>query len=857
MSIIKANGAGDQSTGFYNNVGMRSLRGGPVNGSSFLSQTFSAGTSTGSGDTCTLSCWVKRVDVPNTGYNQYIFTAGAASDAFTLWFSAASDQLIFRRNNGAVTITTSRYFRDPTAWFNIVLRIKTSESSDDDKYQIWINGLRETVTRSGTPVTTFLGVNSQIHNVLKYPNGSSYGNMYLSDMNFVDGLALDASYFGEFKKDIWIAKNPNVSNYGTNGFRFKFDKTGLGTGSASTIGADSSGKNNHFDSSGIVASDCAMIDTPENNFCTMNPLEKGSNSSFFSSKGSLRMKQTADDVTCSTFAFDIATSKLYAEFLIVTSPGASTGFGITVANVASSISDVSGANAGNYHFNAYGQHRHTSYSSGYGASVTTGDVVGIRIDEGSVYFYKNGTILNSSAAFSSLTGEFFFSIAEYSGTNVEVHANFGQDFTFSGYMDSSTTAKTPSNSGNGTLDDNNVGRFFNAPPSGHVALCAENLPEPVIGPNSDTKASDHFDVLLWDGNGSNKTVTGAAFKGDWLWSKDLTGTENHVWIDTSRGLTKRLTTNSSAGDTNDTNATFTSFNAPSSSGATDGGFTLTQYHDQNVSSSSNVGWLWKANGGTTSTNDASSTGVGATDSVIQANTIAGFSIVTYTGTGSTTTIKHGLQVNGVAAVPEVMIIKNRDASHSWAGFYHHLMAGSAAASATDYLSLDGASNLVDDATMWADTPPTDTVFTVGSASNTGSSDAFVGYFFKGIDGYSKFGTYVADASIGPFVFLGFRPSFIIIKNTSNGNNWTILDDTRFGVGTTQRPNPILSHLAVNTTSAEFDSDSYPLCDFTAGGFRIRLGGTGSTLAQNVNRANGDIYIYLAFAHSPFKYSNAF
>ena len=163
-------------SGFYNGVATQSLRGGAVNGSSFLSQTFSGGTSTGSGDTCTLSCWVKRNEPSNTGYNQYIFTAGAASDAFTLWFTAAADKLVFRRNNGAVTITTDRVFRDVSSWYNIVLRIKTSESSDDDKYQIWINGLRETVTRSGTPVTTFLGVNSQIHNVTNFAFTNFFGN---------------------------------------------------------------------------------------------------------------------------------------------------------------------------------------------------------------------------------------------------------------------------------------------------------------------------------------------------------------------------------------------------------------------------------------------------------------------------------------------------------------------------------------------------------------------------------------------------------------------------------------------------------------------------------------------------------
>ena len=143
--------------------------------------------------------------------------------------------------------------------------------------------------------------------------------------------------------------------------------------------------------------------------------------------------------------------------------------------------------------------------------------------------------------------------------------------------------------------------------------------------------------------------------------------------------------------------------------------------------------------------------------------------------------------------------------------------------------------------------------------NTGGvARNYITYCFRSIDGYSKMGFYDGDASIGPFVFTGFRPALIIIKNTGNANNWQIYDDMRQGVGVTAHTfNPVLSSISPNLANAEFDSQSYPLLDLLSNGFRLRIGGTGSTLASNINRSTGERYFYMAFAHSPFKFANAF
>ena len=835
-------------SGFYNGVATQSVRGGAVNGSSFLSQTFSGGTSTGSGDTCTLSCWVKRNEPSNTGYNQYIFTAGAASDAFTLWFTAAADKLVFRRNNGAVTITTDRVFRDVSSWYNIVLRIKTSESSDDDKYQIWINGLRETVTRSGTPVTTFLGVNSQIHNVLKYPNGSSYGNVYLSDMNFVDGLALDASYFGEFKGGVWIAKNPDVSNYGTNGFRFKFDKTGLGTGSASTIGADSSGKNNHFDSSGIAAEDCNMPDSPENNFATLNPLHKGYASTPYS-KGNLKIVGTgsAGAATYSTVASTMElTGKVYFEVYI----NALTGTGRNsvaivgenyLMNKYGSVStvgisgfdqagDLAGVGTGDDDWNtAKGGNASTETTIGYtgGGSDTVadvGDIVQIAYDSATGYAWYGVIDRDNSdtqawfnsgnpAGGSGYVGILDTAVKQFAGGIVQSSSdslifNFGQDSSFAG----SVTAQ-------GNTDSNGVGDFYGTVPSGFVASCSANLPELTIGPDSTTQASDHFNTVTYSGSSGAQTIT-TGLQPDWIWIKVTSLTGYHNLTDTSRGITKELYAN-----TTDDEENIGRIESSSTTGFT---FPSTEYGYTNENGQTFVSWNWHANGGTTTTNDASATSVGTIDSVYQANTTAGFSIVTYTGTGSNGTIAHGL-----GAVARMVIIKNRDQTDNWAvghtdiGFSNHLQ-----------LNVTDASTSA--SAVFNSTAPTSTVFSVGTNHKTNaSSEDYIAYCFAEVEGYSKFGSFTGNGSTdGTFVFTGFRPQLVIAKCTSHTSAWHMVDaDVDY--------NPV-GYLNANASDAYGDYAHY---DLLSNGFKIRDNGTES------NRSGGT-FIYMAFAEAPFKYSNA-
>ena len=769
----------------------------------------------------TWSAWVKRSSL---SASRAIWSV-TSSAHFAIFFNS-DDSLRVWVNGGNGAIYTNRLFRDTNAWYHIALTSKNS----GNYFELYINGVKETSfsydNRSNYPGSSDTEVNSNaVHYLGAWNNGGlQYFDGYLADVNFLDGITVGDTggildEFIEIKNGVCIPKAYSGS-YGTNGYRLEF--TGF-------LGTDTSGNDpaNNYTPSGFSADDTNFPDCPENNFCTMNFLDKGSASTL--SEGNLKTQQTADDVTTSTFHFDIATAKHYAEFYIVSTAGLSTAIGITESGIASSIKDASGGNSGNYWYNANGQTRHTSYVN-YGDTWTAGDIISIRIDEGSVYFYKNGTIQNSgTAAFSSLTGIYTISVGEYSGTNIQIIANFGQDGSFAGTLTGSDVGDEKDTNGNG--------QFKYAVPSSHLALCSANLPEPTIGPNSDTQSDDHFNALLYTGNGSTQSITGVGFQPDLTWSKDKENGVRNVLTDSSRGVHLDFFSDINY-ESNDT-AGVTAFNAD--------GFSLGSSTNHNVSSRIYVSWNWKANGGTTTTNDASATGVGSIDSVHQADTTAGFSIVTYTGSassannGTASTVAHGL-----GAIPKWIWLLPRD---TYDGCVYH--AGVASDPATDRLLLktsstsDSATAASDSNEFFNDTEPTSTVFSIGTRKHANSSGGMVAYCWAEVEGYSKFGSYIGNGSAdGPFVYLGFKPSFLMIKRAVGGTgNWIIYDDARDPNNETSR-----DYLYGNLANAQGTDGKV---DFLSNGFKQR-----SPSSYTDDNASGSTYIYMAFAEAPFKYANA-
>jgi len=337
--------------------------------------------------------------------------------------------------------------------------------------------------------------------------------------------------------------------------------------------------------------------------------------------------------------------------------------------------------------------------------------------------------------------------------------------------------------------------------------------------------SAYFQTAIYTGNGgSSQAVTfngNSDMQPDWLWLKVRSHSGNHFAYDSVRGATKALVPNDT--DSEDTSyGYFSSFNSD--------GFTLGS-SDNNVNGSGRtyVGWGWKA--GTAFSNDASSTSVGTVDSAGSVNQDAGFSIVSYTNTNQSAnsgvaTIKHGLNTT-----PNVMILKDRDATSDWQVFHSSVPTNK-------YLDLNTTDAAAVDTNVWNNTAPTSSVFTVGDNSYSNPANrAMIAYCFAEKQGYSKFGSYVANGggADSTFVYLGFKPAWIMVKKSSGTQSWYIGDNKRLGY------NPKNENVNADTSGTEFSQDNW---DVLSNGFKIKNNGAGVG-------TDGDTYIFMAFAEQPF------
>jgi hypothetical protein len=330
--------------------------------------------------------------------------------------------------------------------------------------------------------------------------------------------------------------------------------------------------------------------------------------------------------------------------------------------------------------------------------------------------------------------------------------------------------------------------------------------------------ADYFNTKLYTGTGASNSVTGIGFQPDWVWFKQRSGATWHNLYDVLRGTTLALASNDTGGD--DTRAQgLTAFNSD--------GFTIGTDNNVNGSTNTYVAWNWKANGAGVSNTDGSIT------STVSANTTAGFSIVSYTGTGiAGATIGHGL-----GAVPRMIIVKNRDASDAWQ-VYH---ASNTANPETDYLVLNTTATTADNINRWNDTLPTSTLFSIGDGVevNTNTED-YIAYCFSEVKGYSKFGSYTGNGNAdGTFIYTGFKPRWIMFKASSAVNDWVIVDTSR------NTYNVANSTLYANLSVAEESPASSVVgVDVLSNGFKLRD-------VKAFWNASGVTFIYMAFAENPF------
>ena len=345
----------------------------------------------------------------------------------------------------------------------------------------------------------------------------------------------------------------------------------------------------------------------------------------------------------------------------------------------------------------------------------------------------------------------------------------------------------------------------------------------------------YFDVTIWTGTGGARTISGLNHKPDLIWTKTRSVAYNHMWSDSSRGFNanSELGSNSTAAEGGLSAETYGYKSGHTSDGWTmvDGTDTVDGQEDGNTNQPSvtYVGWTWAANGGTTTSFSASGAQLAGTR---QSNTTAGFSIITYTGDGNNNaTIPHGLN-----SAPKFVIIKDRGNATNW-------YVGHDATFTTGEVFLNLTNALAAAFGPFNKTAPTASNIVLGTdGSVNGSGDTMICYAFAEVQGYSKFGSYIGNGNAdGPFVYTGFKPAWLMYRNTSRSENWIIVDNQRNTI------NPVNgANLQANVSDVEANETRWSF-DFLSNGFKIRTNGSNN----NANNGSGETIIYMAFAEHPF------
>ena len=324
------------------------------------------------------------------------------------------------------------------------------------------------------------------------------------------------------------------------------------------------------------------------------------------------------------------------------------------------------------------------------------------------------------------------------------------------------------------------------------------------------KPSKYFNTVLYTGNGSTQSITGVGFQPDWVWIKGRSGATDHGLYDAVRGVQKQLESNTQTAETTETTG-LTAFGSD--------GFTVGALAQLNTSAATYVAWNWLANGAGVSNT------AGSITSTVSANTIAGFSIVSWAGNQTAgASCGHGLGV-----VPKMIVKRRRngDGADDW--YVYTSTTGNSNSMYWTNTSASAASG------AWNSQTPTSTVFYHGSSIRENGNN-MIAYCFADVKGFSQFGSWTGNGNAdGTFVYLGFKPEFVMLKNASGTNQWLIFDNTR------EPANIMGDYLEANSFASQSTFDGF---DFLSNGMKMRTSNT----AWN---ASGNTYIYMAFAKNPF------
>jgi len=560
-------------------------------------------------------------------------------------------------------------------------------------------------------------------------------------------------------------------------------------------------------------------DTTANNFATLNPLGSGvlnrtggTTPSATYSNGNLTAVLTQDSSSARS-TIGVSTGKWYWEVRYDVN-SSSPGNGIVgLTSAGTSYDDIAGASyePRSDRFRKGG----VTFYDGSNDKTSNGLIVGVALDKnvGIISFFAdgvnqtNGTMIGINTLSDYHLPECF---TYNDGASNTFSWNFGQNPTFSGNITEGTFT-----------DTNGKGLFKYQPPSGFLALCEDNLPTPTI-----SDPGKYFKTVLYTGDGaSGRSIVGVGFTPDLVWVKLRDVSQSHYIFNSVRGAAAYLQSDTTGVETVSTSS-LTSFNSD--------GFSYGNFAGGNYNTGKYVAWCWRAGAGTTSTNTN-----GSITSVVSVNQDAGFSVVSYTGTGSAGTVGHGL-----GKAPSFIIIKRRSGISDWA--VYHKTIGTTGALLLNSTSATDTNRLP----YWNDTVPTITTLGLGNGNNVNASSSnYIAYCWAEIEGFSKFGSYVGNGNAdGPFIYTGGRPAFVMIKRTDiSGENWLMYDAARNSV------NEVNLKLAANSSVIENDStigtSSQNTLDFLSNGFKLRTTNTGTN-------ASGGTYIYACWMESPFTTANS-
>lgn len=731
--------------------------------------------------TWTLSGWVKRGAL---GVQQGLFGSNNASTypRTSFYFTTSNTLFLFEEDGTGANITvleTTQVFRDSSAWYHVVLSRDTTAATSSDRVKLYVNGVQ--VTSFSTATYPTLNFDGQVNNTsytqkIGSTDGGNYFDGYLTDVNFIDGQALTPSSFGETDVVTGVWKPKKYTGtYGTNGFFLNFSDNSNNT--AATIGKDWSGNGNNWTPNNISVTAGATYDS-------MLDVP-----TLWADGGNGRGNYAVFNPLAVT-----SVAATFAEGNLKVTTGGAGGNGYGTMSIPAS---------GKWYWEV-------TFSSGSDPMIGISAYLSTQTyawqNGNSVLYYNNGQKYVDGAGASygaSYTTNDVIGVAVDADTGT---ITFYKNNTSQGSITHAVADLFPclADGASGTTATfySNFGQrpFAYTPPTGFKALNTQNLPDSTI-----KKGNAYFDVTTYSGNSSTQSIVNSgAFQPDLVWTKPRNTANGYGLIDSVRGRAYSLQSNTTGADqTSGSTQDLTAFNS--------NGFAVgTSYQlDINTTGNTYVGWQWKE------------------------SVSAGFDIVTWAGNSTSgTTIAHSL---GVA--PKIIITKSRTNASSWVVG----IGGMSGFGVNDYLVLQSTGAKGSSSTFYQ--AYGSSTFTVGVSAademnKTGNN--YVSYLFAEVAGYSKFGSYTGNGSAdGPFVYLGFRPKFVMVKRTDSTSDWVLWDTSRSDYNAAQAP------LYPNLSVAE--GNSY-FMDALSNGFKLRM--------STITNVSSGTYIYAAFAENPFKNSLA-